>query len=134
MNLVITGTRAYGPARPDSDLDIVMKLDQAEHFLHLLKTLDIPTYSSSDIKNPEYEGFSFSISGRLPRVQVIVAFSDEELQSWKYATDMLKEMDPISDRERRISLHTSLRDEFIKNKMHEEIVPFDYCYDDYIPF
>lgn len=89
MKIVVTGTRAFGPARPDSDLDIVVNLLHAQMLLHLLHELDIPIEESSVI-NPDYEGFSFRIPENFPKVQIVIAVGSRELESWRVATEEMK--------------------------------------------
>lgn len=103
--IFLTGTRAYGPARPDSDFDIVVpEVVAADMYGILANVTDVKM--TSDV--PEYTGYTFDVSGY--KVNVISCKTEEELESWRRATEAMKLIDPIEDREIRIELFKSIRE------------------------
>jgi hypothetical protein len=98
--LVVTGTQAYGPMTPDSDFDIVLRKRHAKVLREMLDVLGIIVRDSSHI-HPSYEGFYFKFNSH-PKVQIIVAASEEEFDSWEKTTNDLRKMSPIPERNNRI--------------------------------
>ncbi len=102
MDFLLTGTRVYGPAKHDSDLDIVVMYDEVykiynylyKHNISLSRT---PAQDSYGVDG----GFYFDIAGI--KVNIIVANSVPELEVWKERTERMKTISPISDRETRIA-------------------------------
>lgn len=104
--LVVTGTQAYGPLAPDSDFDIVLRRRHAKVLREMLDVLGIIVRDSSHI-HPSYEGFYFKFNSH-PKVQIIVAGSEEEFDSWEKTTKDMKEYSPIPDRRNRIGTFQQL--------------------------
>jgi hypothetical protein len=61
---------------------------------------------TSDV--PEYTGYTFDVSRY--KINVISCNTEEELESWRRATEAMKLIDPIEDRETRIELFKSIRE------------------------
>jgi len=101
MDYFITGTRAYGPAGEDSDLDIVMKENDALVLKGTLEDMRIETFQTDDMEEYGTESFYFSI-GNLMTINVISLTLSIEFDAWKKATERMKLRDPIEDRERRL--------------------------------
>jgi hypothetical protein len=103
--IFLTGTRAYGPARPDSDFDIVVPEIVAVNMFGILGHIT-EVELTSDVE--EYTGYTFDVSGY--KVNVISCKTEEELENWRRATEAMKNLDPIEDRETRVELFKSIRD------------------------
>lgn len=101
MKFLITGTHAYGPVSPDSDLDIVMMPDGAHLITLFLQVHKIEMYRTpaQDSYGPE-GGFYFNLATM--RVNIIIVPNEQEYDQWKLGTDRMKEISPIEDREERI--------------------------------
>jgi len=104
MDFIITGSRAYGPAREDSDLDIVVKSCDIESMTDYLLDHNIQTYSTSDQES--YAGFYFNIAGI--KINIIVAEYEADFRLWEHRTDIMKKMSPIEDREKRLATFNSI--------------------------
>ncbi len=101
LRYLLTGTRVYGPATEDSDLDIVMKYDGAYKLVQFCKKHDIEIYKTEG--QDEYGddgGFYFDLG--FIKVNVIIAGSDRPFEQWERLTEKMKKIAPIHDRERRI--------------------------------
>ena len=99
MKIVLTGTRAYGPAREDSDYDIVMCYWDADRIKRFLNESDVHYEKNSRI-NPVYEGFTFKLGNS--EIQIICADNKVDLDAWEYATEIMIHCKPVSDRDKRI--------------------------------
>jgi predicted nucleotidyltransferase len=77
MNAFITGSRAYGTPRRNSDIDLVIRCDEAT--ADLLKSL-----------SDEEDLVVFR------NLNLILCTSDEDFAVWKHGTDLLKMRRPVS--------------------------------------
>lgn len=119
MKFIITGTHAYGPVSPGSDLDIVVLPKGAEQLMAFLSEHSIPTYRTPG--QDEYGdagGFYFNLGrdavGLLLedledkytpgciQVNIIIAADEFDFEWWKEQTEKMKKLPPIEDREKRI--------------------------------
>jgi len=98
MEITLTGTRAFGPARKDSDWDFVMCYWDADIIRRILAEEGIEVQDQSEI-NPVYLGFKVTLGSTV--IQVICASSREEYKQWKYATKQMLNISPIEDRDER---------------------------------
>lgn len=103
MDFLITGTRVYGPATEDSDLDIVVKLDDVHKIVLFLSKHKIEHYRTpgQDSYGP-IGGFYFDFAGI--KVNIIIAENHLEFGEWRRRTERMKGFDPIEDRGRRIDI------------------------------
>lgn len=101
MKIILTGTRAYGPAREDSDYDFVMLYWDAEKLKEILREGNI-SYEENSRINPVYRGFVFEFGGK--QIQIICADNEEDLAAWEIATERMKGRRAIKDREYRIEI------------------------------
>lgn len=108
INYVVTGTRAYGPDREDSDLDIVIRSDIAADFHYDLLQAGIKVWKTEEQERETYGGFYFDVCGIT--INVIEAKVQAEFGAWKVATEQMKERPIINDREKRINLFVQLRE------------------------
>lgn len=105
----ITGTRAYGPAREDSDYDIVMDDRDAWMLRQILLQCGIVI---TDPENEEYtSGWCFECQGK--KIQVITAYDDDEFAAWKYATQKMKKHQKIEDRDDRVEQFQKYWEEYM---------------------
>ncbi len=107
MKFFITGTHAYGPISPDSDLDIVMMPDDAhliQLFLleHGIKMYRTPAQDSYGLVG----GYYFNLQDM--QVNIIIAENEWEYAQWKTRTDKMKALPPIKDREERIATFNNI--------------------------
>ena len=102
MNFLLTGTRVYGPASEDSDLDVVVDMKDAigigkflaEHSIQLYNTPGQDSYGDKG-------GFYFDFAG--VQVNVIIAQTTDEFKAWEKRTERMKTIPPIPDRETRVA-------------------------------
>ena len=99
-DFVLTGTGVYGPQTPgQSDIDIVLKLEDVEELLKFLCEHDIP------LKTPNYDRYKEGAAtyfelGPL-RFNIIVA-DEEAFQWWRAQTERMGKFAPIEDRAERL--------------------------------
>lgn len=74
MNAFITGSRAYGNARPDSDIDLVIRVD--EQTARTLRELADPDSLVNDLAN----------SVRFGRINLLLCTTDDEWHVWRNGT------------------------------------------------
>jgi hypothetical protein len=99
MKAFVTGSRAYGTPRYDSDLDIVIRMDYdyaLTNFIH----------------NPEYVLSSYgdcqdTFQIKTDTVNLIICCTDEAYEKWYTGTESLKAIRPVT-REVAIELFKSL--------------------------
>ena len=100
MEIILTGTRAYGPAREDSDWDFVVNFYDGDKIERILTANEFELKYQHDI-NPRYRGFKFKF-GKM-QIQIICADSPNQLRQWEKATEDMKNLVPIKDRETRLA-------------------------------
>ena len=110
MEFVVTGTHSYGPAKPESDLDIVlMKIDVLKmHRFLASHNIEIYQTPSQDIYQDK-GGFYFDLSGI--KINIIVAIDEENFKYWKDRTEKMRGVPPIEDRQERIDIFNNTLDE-----------------------
>jgi len=109
----ITGTHAYGPLSENSDFDIVMLHEDALILKQLLSFLDI-RYKDNIENDPNYLGYSFKFNQH-DKVQVVVAENDKEFNAWKFATNKMKKIKPVEDKEKRKIKFREFYNDYIDN-------------------
>lgn len=77
MNAFITGSRAYGSPRPNSDIDLVIRVDSRTRLM--LETL-------SD--NPKTDKYG-SVIVRFGRLNLLLCETDEEFATWVVGTNKM---------------------------------------------
>ena len=106
MEFIITGTHSYGPAKPKSDLDIIlMKIDVLK--MHrFLASHNIEIYQTPSQDMYQNKGrFYFDLSGI--KINIIVAIDEKDFKYWKDRTEKMRGVPPIEDRQKRIDLFNS---------------------------
>ncbi len=95
MNAFLTGSRAYGTPKPESDTDIVLHMSEDD--LCELYSIhgpdddrdDDPSFSSNNGRPTNY-------SFRMGKANLICMTDPEEFQAWKSATEVLKRNRPVT--------------------------------------
>jgi len=106
MDYIVTGTRVYGPAGPDSDLDIVVKLNDVGRIINCLNDHNISTYKTSG--QDEYGvhgGFYFDLIGI--KINIIVAENEDDFIEWAIKTEKMKRLPIIPNRYLRLKVFNS---------------------------
>ena len=103
MKFLITGTHAYGPVSPNSDLDIVMMVDDVHLMKLFLIAQGIEMYQTpaQDSYGP-FGGFYFDLASM--RVNIIITNNDREFEEWGWRTERMKGMPAVHDREERVAI------------------------------
>lgn len=104
----VTGTQAYGPATTNSDLDIVLSQENAFFFKEFCMRSDVEVVDCSE--RDEYEGFKVHLDFLI--INVIVVGDETEYNAWKYATERMKEINPIENKEERVKKFKIFFDKF----------------------
>jgi hypothetical protein len=106
LDFLLTGTRVYGPAKADSDLDIVVRRDDTPSIGKFLAEHNIPMYNTpTQDSYGEAGGFYFKLAGI--EVNIIVADNEAEFNSWAEKTEKMKKLLPIKDRKLRLAMFKS---------------------------
>lgn len=114
MKPFITGTRAFGPVREDSDIDVVMMQKDAKLFKAFLESVGISVRMED---KPGYQdGNYYFAMNEGPETNVIVMDTKWKFAHWLYATEEMKKIDPISDRCDRILKFVALIQESEKRR------------------
>ena len=100
MKYFITGTHAYGPITEDSDLDIVMLIEDAEQIRDFVGKHFIGAYQTTRQQDYPQGGFYFDLLGI--KINIIMAIDEAEFAKWNKRTERMKEFEPIADRQQRI--------------------------------
>lgn len=91
----LTGSNIYGVKNSESDIDIVLKQEDANQ---LKKHLELKNICVQYVKhNKGYGGYYFNLLGL--KFNICVCGSELERKGWKYATEVLKTLPPIEDKE-----------------------------------
>jgi len=126
--ITLTGTHVYGPTTPESDIDIVMLFHEAQEYSQALETQGIKIYQTEAQGTYGTAGGYYYDIGIL-KFNVIVAGDMHELLIWKIATDRMKRVEPIHDRELRLehfqSLYAKAEEEFTREDFMESIIKGD---------
>jgi len=106
MDFIITGTQVYGPTSNDSDLDIVVKQEDAVKICEFLANHNIEEYrAEGQEKYGELGGFYFNLA--TIKINIIIAFDDDDFNLWRERTNKMKELPEIPDRVLRLSAFNS---------------------------
>lgn len=111
--VVLTGTMAYGPASPTSDIDIVMLSSDAKAFIESLPSdiIDIHIHENDDY-NEEEGSIEIKLSKHFPVINIIRVPNTTGMFKWRYATEKMKKLDVvITDRDKRLGLFHKFQEE-----------------------
>ena len=110
--MVITGTQVYGPAREDSDIDIVLYVADAEELENKLYSMKVDVERTELQEKLDYRGYYFNL-GPL-RFNIVVLEDEEGMNAWEKSTKMMRERDPIEDRDSRINFFEALMEKNLR--------------------
>lgn len=123
MDYLVTGTRVYGPAKSNSDLDIVVKYKDVGSLVAFLEKHKILSYTTEDqALYGDGGGFYFDLGGI--KINIIVAINDAEFNKWKIRTKYMLTQDSIEDREERLKVFNSVGGEEESSYIHSIPFPF----------
>ncbi len=100
MKFLVTGTQVYGPTTEKSDIDIVMSISESINLRNELTAHNINVTQSTGQILGGYPGFYFNL-GKIP-FNIVVIEDKEEFTCWEKATNALKKLNPIPDKNERI--------------------------------
>ena len=107
MDFILTGSRAYGPAKPNSDLDIVVKSTDTILIGKFLAERNIPIYNTpSQDSYGDMGGFYFDFADI--QINIIVAADEAEYELWRKRTEKMKTIPPIENRDVRLATFNSI--------------------------
>ena len=107
LDFLLTGSRVYGPAKEDSDLDIVVKLCDIKSITNYLLDHNIQMYSTPGQDSyAEAGGFYFNMAGI--KINIVVAVSEADFRLWGRRTAIMKKLVPIEDREKRLATFNNI--------------------------
>ena len=100
MKAFVTGSRAYGNSRNDSDIDLVVFVSQKDRVMEMADN-DLPSSLSDDPK------LVHTISLRFGALNIL-ACCDQD--TWRKGTLQLKDLAPVT-RQKAVEVFTALRKE-----------------------
>lgn len=106
MKFIITGTSAYGPQTENSDLDVVVLVEDAQRIQNFLTKHNIETYQTKSQEQYDDGGFYFDLAGI--EINIITAKTEDALKEWEMRTRRMKQIPPISDREDRVAIFNTI--------------------------
>jgi len=107
MRILLTGSHVYGPVHEDSDIDIVLHVEDAGKLKEELVKKNIELFRSEKQQGTDYPGYYFRF-GELT-INIIYARDEDEMAGWAYATKKLSLMEPIEDKEEKIRIFEEAR-------------------------
>jgi len=107
MRILLTGSHVYGPVHEDSDIDIVLHHDDADELREKLIEKNIELFRSEKQQGTDYPGYFFSLG--ILTINIIYVQDDEEMLTWKRATEKLASLPPIEDKEEKIRVFEAAR-------------------------
>jgi hypothetical protein len=111
MRAFLTGSRVHGVPREDSDIDLVLLIEEHEALtLHDLLTEEMGDDLSADMGCPAagYEGLGKGVHIRIGKLNLICCWDEALFASWKLGTEALKQDRP-HERARAVRLYRRLR-------------------------
>ena len=101
MKYLVTGSRVFGPATEESDLDIVLLTEDAQALRDWCCDHNLPVTRTT--AQDQYDaGFYVDFGGI--QINIVEAFDEDDFQAWEETTQHLKKFPPITDRESRIAI------------------------------
>lgn len=105
MNAFLTGSQIYGSPTENSDIDLVVSMDD-ENRARLWALVKDSEKKANFNTDADYGG---NLNLQFGRLNLIVLKSDIEMANWKVGTVMLERQGPVS-RERAVEVLKALRD------------------------
>jgi len=115
--VLLTGSRVYGPVTENSDIDVVLFKTEANKLLNRVTLLGLNPEVLSDYGDAS--SFKFVIDG-LPPINIIVVEDEVDWYMWEFATNEMKALEPIVNREERIKMFHFFQNEGFNIAMEEE--------------
>ncbi|TFH22030.1 hypothetical protein E4G67_04915 [Candidatus Bathyarchaeota archaeon] len=116
-NVFLTGSRVYGPITENSDIDVVMEKEDALQLLETIKTHKLDFEMFADYGDAT--SFKFFIFW-FPPINIIITEDAVDWFKWKYATEKMRGLAPIIDREERIETFHKFQEEGFEIAMQEK--------------
>ncbi len=128
----LTGSRCYGIPRDDSDIDLVVYLDEAD--LEEMDTLENIVMDKDEELESMY-GQAYTKSLRFGNLNLICCTDDKVFEAWRIITRELKQMTPVP-REFAVKYMAKRREELLPQYSHPQrgTEPRKLDWDDTIPF
>jgi len=101
-NVLLTGSRVYGPVTENSDIDVVMFKAEALELLNKITLLGLKPEVLADYGDAS--SFKFSLTDGLPPINIIVVDDEVDWLKWEFATNEMRALEPIVDRSERIQM------------------------------
>lgn len=111
MKPFLTGSTKYGPISEHSDIDIVMRHDEAFDLREILESIQGIDITKTIEINLNYLSYYINISG-LPKINIISVATNKEGKAWEYATEEMCKLQPITDRSERINIFQSFKQSY----------------------
>lgn len=110
MTAFLTGSRVYGKPKPDSDIDLVIRCDEAT-LKALTKLADeVDKRSWGERKPGSCDGTDIvSKSLRFGSLNLVICTDDKRFAAFQLGTHVLKSRSPKPSRDEAVELLTSLR-------------------------
>jgi len=109
----LTGSQAYGPFTTESDIDICVTTDTAVQLKEIFTILKWEW----EWVNEDYDDSHSLYLYLNDEIINFIALTEKEMKEWKEATEIMKKIEPIKDRNMRINtFHTFLYDIEGENK------------------
>lgn len=106
----VTGSQAFGVIHSNSDIDIVVKKEDAEDLKFWLSEKGIEYYQTEDQaiyeENTGSAGFYFDF--HFISINIIVTDTEEEFQMWLKNTQRMLKRDPIDNKEERKAIFNDI--------------------------
>ena len=113
MKMLLSGSRVFGGATDDSDIDmVVMQRDVADFEAKLIKQ-GIETWRSRVQEQVDYDGFYFNVGGI--EFNVIVALDENDFAANDYAIEKMKKRDNINNKPLRVYTYRKLKTEYLES-------------------
>ncbi len=105
MDFILTGSRVYGPAKEDSDIDIVMTIAYSTILEAGISALGIAI--TREEEQIDYgSGYYFKLGEML--INIVGLASEEDLGRWTRATERMRGLPPIENKVKRIEQFNKL--------------------------
>lgn len=110
MKPFLTGSRAYGPIKPFSDIDIVVSKQTSKQLQTIFNILNI-RWNKVNEDYIDSESIYVTIENKLVN---FIAVDKEYIPNWKHATQKMKKIDPIKNRSERLAQFQDFMQEYIE--------------------
>lgn len=102
---ILTGSHAYGTPKPESDVDLVIRVTDPDTLDAIINAADPPT--DDPVHKPSAVQFR-TASFRFGTLNLIIAHTDDQYAQWAEGTRILRERAPVT-REQACAVFQALR-------------------------